>query len=86
MLHGVIINIQLAGYTLYRQDRTAASGKTHYLPREFSSAFFIAAYIPPQIEAGTKTALNELYSPIGKQENSYAGKLISGFTKFLSAC
>ena len=81
-------NIQLAGYTLYRQDRTAASGKTrggglcifvnnswctiskevsrfcspevencmiscrpHYLPREFSSIFFIAVYLPPWREA-----------------------------------
>jgi hypothetical protein len=92
---------------LYRQDRTAAYGKTrggglcifvnnswctiskevssycspeveylmiscrpHYLPREFSSVFFIAVYIPPQTEAGTKTALNELYSTIIKQENA----------------
>ena len=74
---------------MYRQDRTAASGKTrggglcnfvnnswctiskevcspeiellmiscrpHYLPREFSFIFFVAVYIPPQSEAGTKT-------------------------------
>ena len=90
-----IINIQLAGYTLYRQDRTAASGKTrggglcifvnnswftiskevsrfcspevkylmiscrpHHLPREFSSVFFVAVYITPQTDAGTKTAIN----------------------------
>lgn len=85
-----IKNIELAGYTLYWQDRTAASGKTrggdlciyvnnswctiskevskfsspeveylmiscrpHYLPRDFSSVFFVAVYIPPQIEVET---------------------------------
>ena len=40
------------------------SGRPHYLPREFSSVFFVAVYIPPQSEAGTKTALKELYSAI----------------------
>ena len=45
------------------------SCRPHYLPREFSSVFFVAVYIPPQSEAGTKTALNELYSVISKQEN-----------------
>ena len=99
------INIQLAGYTMYRQDIMAASGKTrsgglctfvnnscctiskevssycspeveyimiscrrHYLPREFSSVFFVAVYIPPQSEIGTKIASNELYSAISKEE------------------
>jgi hypothetical protein len=47
------------------------SCRSHYLPREFSSVFFIAVYIPPQTEAGTKTALNELYSAIRKQENAH---------------
>jgi hypothetical protein len=50
-----------------------------------SSVFFIAVYIPPQSEAGTKTALNELYCAISKQENPHpeaallvnAGKLKS---------
>ena len=93
---------------MYRQDRTAASGKIRggglcifvnnswcmiskevssycspeieclmisckpqYLPREFSSVFFVAVYIPPQTEAGTKIALNELYSAISKQENDH---------------
>jgi hypothetical protein len=71
---------------MYRQDRTVASGKTrggglcifvnnscrpHYLPRKFSSIFFAAVYIPPQSEAGTKIALNELYSAISKQENAH---------------
>jgi hypothetical protein len=43
------------------------SCRPHYLPREFSSVFFVAVYIPPQSEAGTKTALFELYSAISKQ-------------------
>ena len=109
-LNNDIKNIQLAGYTLYRQDRTAASRKTlggglcifvnnnwcmkskevrrfcsseqeyliiscrlHYLPREFTSIFFVAVYIPPQADAGTKTALNELYTAISKQENAPSG-------------
>ena len=98
-LNDDIINIQLAGYMLYWQDRIAASGKArcgrlcifvnnswctiskevlrfclpeveylmirckaHYLPRDFSSVFFIAVYIPLQTDAGTKTTLNELHS------------------------
>ena len=54
--------------------------KPHYLPREFSSVFFVAVYIPPQSEAGTKTALNELYSAISKQENAHpeAALLVAG--------
>ncbi|CDR01062.1 unnamed protein product [Oncorhynchus mykiss] len=110
-------NIQLAGFKLFLQDRTAASGKTrgsglcifinnswcakskevsrfcspeveylmiscrpHYLQREFSSVFFIAVYIPPQIDAGTKTTLNALYTAISKQENAHpeAALLVAG--------
>ena len=47
------------------------SCRPHYLPREFSSIFFIAVYLSTQTNAGTKTALNELYKTISKQENSY---------------
>ena len=47
------------------------SCRPHYLPRELSSVYFVAVYIPPQSEAGTKTALNELYSAISKQENTH---------------
>ena len=56
------------------------SCRPHYIPREFSSVFFIAVYIPPQTEAGTKTALNELYSVISNQENAQpeAALLIAG--------
>ena len=32
-----------------------------YLLREFSSILFVAVYLPPQTDAGTKTTLNELY-------------------------
>ena len=46
------------------------SCRPHYLPRELF-VFFIAVYIPPQSEADTKTALNELYSAISKQENAH---------------
>ena len=45
--------------------------RPHYLPREFSSVFFVAVYIPPHTEAVTKTALNELYFAISKQENTH---------------
>jgi hypothetical protein len=62
----------------------------HYLPRELSSVFFVAVYIPPQTEAGTKTALNELYSAISKQENTHpeaaflvAGDFNAGKLKFV---
>jgi hypothetical protein len=46
------------------------SCRPHYLPRDFSSVFFVAVYIPPQTDAGTKTALNELYTSISKQEKT----------------
>jgi hypothetical protein len=36
------------------------SYRPHCLPREFSSILFIAIYLPPQTDAGTKTALNQL--------------------------
>ena len=70
------------------------SCRPHYLPREFKSEFFVAVYIPPHTEAGTKTALNELYSTISKQENTHtevalqvavnfnAGKLKSALPNF----
>ena len=31
--------------------------------------FFIAVYLPPQTDAGTKTTLNDLYRALSKQEN-----------------
>ena len=72
------------------------SCRPHYLPREFSSVFFVAVYIPPQTDAGTQTALKELYTAISKQENTHpeaallvardinAGKLKSVFTRTLT--
>jgi hypothetical protein len=45
------------------------SCRPHYLPRDFSSVFFVAIYILPQTDAGTKPALNELNSAISKLEN-----------------
>ena len=102
------MDIQLAGYTLHRQDRPAHSSKTrvgglcifvnnswctkskevsrfcspeveyimincrpHYLPREFSAILFVAVYLPPQTDAGTKTALSQLYKEISKQETTH---------------
>ena len=45
------------------------SCRPHYLPKELSSIFFIDFYLPQQTESGTKTALNELYKAISKQQN-----------------
>ena len=44
------------------------------------SIFFVTVYIPPQSEAGTKIAVNELYSAISKQENTHpeAACLVAG--------
>ena len=92
-------NIELAGFSMHRQNRETTSGKMrgggvclfvnniwcvmsnvkevsrycspevedlmislrpHYLPREFSSILSVAVYLPPQTDAGTKTALNQL--------------------------
>jgi hypothetical protein len=54
------------------------SCRPQYLPREFSSIFFVAVYLPPQTPAGTKTALNELYKAISKQKCSFRGSAPSG--------
>jgi hypothetical protein len=72
------------------------SCRPHYLQREFSSILFVAIYLPPQTDAGTKTTINELYKAISKQVNAHpeaaqgtgdfnADKLISVLT-FLPAC
>ena len=47
------------------------SCRPHDLPREFSSIIFVAFYLPPETDAGTKTTLNELYKAISKQENAH---------------
>ena len=109
------MDIQLAGYTLHRQDRTAQDEdegglcifvnnswctkskevsrfcspeveytvincRPHYLPREFSAILFVAVYLPPQTDAGTKTALSQLYKEISKQETTHpeAALLVAG--------
>ena len=56
------------------------SCRPHNIPREFSSVFFVAVYIPTQTDAGTKTSLNELYNTISKQENVHpeAALLVAG--------
>ena len=47
------------------------SCRPHYLPREISSVLFVAVYLPPQSEAGTKTALNQLYKAVNKDKNAH---------------
>ena len=48
------------------------SCRPHYLPREFSSVLFVAVYLLPQSEAGTKIVLKQLYKAISKEENAHA--------------
>ena len=57
------------------------SCRPHYLSREFSSILFVAVFLPPQTAAGTKTALNELYKAISKQENAHpeVAVLVTGY-------
>jgi hypothetical protein len=45
--------------------------RPHYLLREFSSILFVAVYLPPQTNAGTKTALSHLYKEISKQGTTH---------------
>jgi hypothetical protein len=47
------------------------SCRPHYLPTEFSSILFVAVYLLPQTDAGTKIALNQLYKAISIQENAH---------------
>ena len=56
------------------------SSRPHYLPREFSSVLFVAMYLPPQNEAGTKTTLSQHYKAIIKEENAHpeAALLVAG--------
>ena len=54
--------------------------RPHYLPRELSAILFVAVYLPPQTDAGTKTALSQLYKEISKQETAHpeAPLLVAG--------
>jgi hypothetical protein len=54
-------------------EHLTISCRPPYLPREFAYILFVAVYLPPPINAGTKTALNELYKDISKNENTYTG-------------
>jgi hypothetical protein len=65
------ISKEFSSYCQLEVEYLMISCRPHYLPREFSSVFFVDVYITPQTEAGTKTALNELYSAISKQENAH---------------
>jgi hypothetical protein len=49
------------------------SRRLHYLPRDFSSTFFVAVYLPHQTNAGIKTSLSKLFTAISKQENAHPG-------------
>ena len=37
----------------------------------FTKRFFLAVYLPPQTDAGTKTTLNELHKAISTQGNAH---------------
>ena len=54
--------------------------RPHYLPREFSAILFVAVYLPPQTDAGTKITLSQLYKEISKQETTHpeAALLVAG--------
>ena len=45
--------------------------RPHYLPREFSAILYMAVYVPPQTDDGTKNALSQLYKEISKQETAH---------------
>jgi hypothetical protein len=47
------------------------SCRPYYLPREFSFIFIIVVYLPPETDAGTNTALKEMYRAISKQVNAH---------------
>ena len=50
------------------------------MPREFSTILFVAVYLLPQTDAGTKTALSQLYKKKSKQETTHleAALLVAG--------
>jgi hypothetical protein len=51
------ISKEVSRFFLLEVEYLMISCRPHYLPREFSSVFFIAVYIPPQTEAGTQWAV-----------------------------
>ena len=71
---------EVSRYCSPEVENLMISCRPHYLPRVFSSVHIVAVYLPPQSEAGTKTALNQLYKAISKQENTRpeAALLVAG--------
>ena len=71
---------EVSRHCLPEVDYLMISGRPHYIPRQFSSIIIEAVYLPPQTNAGTKTALNELCKAISKQEYAHpeAALLVSG--------
>ena len=71
---------EVSRYRLPEVEYLVISCRLHYLPRKFSSTLFVAVYLPPQPDAGTKTALNQLYKAISKEENAHseAALLVAG--------
>ena len=70
------MDIQLAGYTQCMKSKEVSrfcspeveyimiNCRPLYLPREFSAILFVAVYLPPQTDAGTKTTLSQLFKEI----------------------
>jgi hypothetical protein len=63
--------IEVSRYCSPEAEYLMISCRPPYLPIEFTSILFIAVYLPPKTDAGTKTALNQLYKAISKQENAH---------------
>ena len=74
------ISKEVSSYCSPEVEYLMINCRPHYIPREFLSVCFVTVYIPPQSAAGTKTALNELYSAISKPQNAHpeAEPLVAG--------
>ena len=50
------------------------------MPREIPFIFFLAVYLQPQTDAGTKPTISQLYKEISKQETAHpeAALLVAG--------
>ena len=62
---------EVARYCSPKVEYLMISCRPHYLPRQLSAILFVAVYLPPQNKASTKTALNQLYKAISKEENAH---------------
>jgi hypothetical protein len=67
----LLANVQSLDNKLNEVENIVINCRPHYLPREFSAILLVAVYLPPQTDAGTKTALSQLYKEISKQENTH---------------